>query len=83
MSPVQMTDAMLEAGIDALEEVAGVSYTRALAEAVYTAMEAARQRGKGGVDMLARVHADEAILPAPCKFTDSIHRGEAVIPCDL
>ena len=49
-SPI--TEEMLEAGIEALEEVAGVTYRRALAVDVYIAMEQARlkrqnQPGKG------------------------------------
>lgn len=42
-----ITEPMIEAGIDALEEVAGLSYLRALAVEVYTAMELARQKGPG------------------------------------
>lgn len=83
MSPVQITDAMLEAGIDALEEVAGVSYLPALAAEVYAAMEAARQKAQGGVDMLARIHVSEAILRAPSQLVDSIHQATAVIPAGL
>lgn len=37
-----ITEAMIEAGIGALEEVAGFTYRRALAVEVYTAMEQAR-----------------------------------------
>lgn len=54
-----ITEAMLEAGVDALEEVAGVTYRRALAVDVYTAMERARPKFHSRAGTGCSSHPDE------------------------
>lgn len=77
MSPVQITNEMLEAGIDALEEVAGVSYLRALAEEVYTAMELARLRRSCSAEMAPQCCRD---VQADASSNESCRRTSAAQP---